>query len=109
MALHLRPKILDMIPWVWVLRLVKHVKLRHLDLLLAIIHNFCLEGHCNLVYQSSKDNFLFPVNCCRGKFLGGIYLHPICKRENEAMKTQENLREKSVEEKNHGAKKERFR
>jgi len=42
----------------------------------------------------------------RGKFLGGIYLHSICKRESRAMHTPKNLLEKPAKEKNHDA--ERF-
>jgi len=34
---------------------------------------------------------------CKDKFLGGIYLHSICKRKSRAMQTLENLHEKSSE------------
>jgi len=42
----------------------------------------------------------------RGKFLGGIYLHSICKRKSRATQTPENLYEKPAERKNHGEKRE---
>jgi len=41
---------------------------------------------------------LFKLMClCRGKFLGTIYLRSNCKRENRAIQTPKNLREKSAE------------
>ena len=38
---------------------------------------------------------------CRGKFLGRIYLHSICKRKSGAIQKLENLREKPAKIKNH--------